>query len=134
MDNPRDRGFGWVGIDFDGTLAHSDKQHGPEKLGEPIDSMVRKVRRMLREGRDVRLFTARKQESYPALRRWMQEHLGEILQITNTKDHKMQALYDDRAVTVPRNSGEPLRGAEEAVFAEEKPALLRRQANPFKVN
>ena len=93
----------WIGIDFDGTLAEDGHHDGPEDTGPPIEPMVRQVRRWLREGYDVRLFTARK--PHPALRRWMQEHLGTVLKITNVKEPGMICFYDDRAVGVKRNEG-----------------------------
>lgn len=102
--DPRKQGNGWIGVDLDGTLAHYDHYRGDDHVGAPVDEMVKRVRRWRQEGRDVRLFTARK--PHPAIRRWMKEHLGEVLQITNVKDHRMQALYDDRAVQVKRNMGE----------------------------
>jgi hypothetical protein len=101
--NPRTKGDGWIGVDFDGTLAHYDYFRGRDHVGAPVEEMVKRVRKWLAEGRDVRLFTARTPS--PALRRWMKEHLGEILPITNTKDSHMQALYDDRVVQVKRNKG-----------------------------
>lgn len=100
---PREDGLGWVGIDLDGTLAHYDGFKGEDHVGAPIEPMVKLVRKMLREGRDVRLFTAR--TPHPAVRRWMVEHLGALLPITNTKDHHMQLLIDDRAIGVERNTG-----------------------------
>ena len=103
MIDPRKQGDGWLGVDFDGTLAHYDHYRGESHVGEPIEPMVKKVRQWLRDGKEVRLFTARKPN--PALRRWMKEHLGEVLQITNVKDQHMQALFDDRAVNVERNTG-----------------------------
>ena len=105
MTTPQDRkdGKGWVGIDFDGTLAHYDHYRGDEHTGEPIEPMVRLVRKLLLSGCDVRLFTARK--PHPALRRWMKEHLGQVLPITNVKDPGMQLLIDDRAIGVERNTG-----------------------------
>jgi len=99
----RDQGDGWTGVDFDGCLATYHGFKGEDHVGEPIESMVKKVRKWIREGRDVRLFTARKPS--PVLRRWMRDHLGVILPITNVKDHHMQVLYDDRVVGVERNTG-----------------------------
>lgn len=101
--NPRDDGLGWIAIDFDGTLAEYDHYRGDDHTGAPIEAMVQLVRKWLREERDVRLFTAR--HPSPALRRWMREHLGEILPITATKDRHMQLLIDDRAIGTARNSG-----------------------------
>lgn len=94
----------WIGVDFDGTLATYDGYKGDEHTGDPIEPMVRRVRKWLHEGKEVRLFTARK--PHPALRKWMKQHLGQVLPITNVKDHGMIALYDDRAVNVKRNTGE----------------------------
>jgi 16S rRNA C967 or C1407 C5-methylase (RsmB/RsmF family) len=104
MHDKRADGKGWIGVDLDGTLAHWDHYRGDDHVGKPVEQMVKRVRQWIREGKDVRLFTARK--PHPAIRRWMQEHLGKVLPITNTKDHFMQAFYDDRAVQVRRNTGE----------------------------
>jgi hypothetical protein len=101
--NPRAEGKGWIGVDFDGTLAHYDYYRGDDHTGAPVEEMVKRVRKWLRDGKDVRLFTARK--PHPALRRWMRDHLGAVLPITNRKDPGMQLLIDDRAIGVERNTG-----------------------------
>ena len=95
----------WVGVDFDGTLATYDHYRGDEHTGDPVEPMVKLVRKLLHEGVDVRLFTARK--PHPALRKWMKEHLGVILHITNVKDPGMIASIDDRAIGIMRNTGKP---------------------------
>ena len=70
------------------------------------------------EGRDVRIFTARK--PHPVIRKFCKDNFGKILPITNLKDHNMQALYDDRAVGVKRNEGEVFSEDNvEQVFGEE---------------
>ena len=99
----------WIGVDFDGTLATYDHYRGDDHTGDPVEPMVKLVRKLLHEGAEVRLFTARK--PHPALRKWMKEHLGVILPITNVKDPGMIAMYDDRAINVQRNTGK-LSGAE----------------------
>jgi FMN phosphatase YigB (HAD superfamily) len=114
--NPRDTGNGWIGVDLDGTLAHYDHYRGDEYVGKPVEEMVKRVKKWIAEGRDVRLFTARK--PHPAIRRWMAEHLGVILPITNLKDHHMQALYDDRVVQVKRNMGETHPDHEKQVWSK----------------
>ncbi len=114
MSDPRDDGKGWVGVDFDGTLAFYDHYRGDDVVGAPIEPMVRRVRKWLDEGKDVRLFTARK--PHPALRRWMMDNLGKVLPITNVKDSKMIVLYDDRAVQVTRNKGTTSPGDEDQVW------------------
>ena len=103
-NDPRKEHNGWIGVDLDGTLAHYDHYRGLDHVGDPIEPMVKRVRTWLREGREVRLFTAR--QTHPAIKRWMKEHLGEILPITRTKDRFMQMMVDDRAVNARRNTGE----------------------------
>lgn len=118
MSDPRKTDDGWIGVDLDGTLAHYDEYRGDDHVGDPIEPMVRKVRAWLHEGKDVRLFTARK--PHPAIRRWMRQHLGQLLPITNTKDSKMQALYDDRVVQVKRNKGTVAEDDEAQVWEKHK--------------
>jgi hypothetical protein len=105
MSDSREQGEGWIGVDLDGTLAHYDEFRGDDFVGVPIEPMVRQVRKWLDAGRDVRIFTARK--PHPAIRKFSKDNFGKILPITNIKDSNMVALYDDRAVGVKRNSGEP---------------------------
>lgn len=50
---------GWIGVDFDGTIAEYTTWKGPTDLGRPISSMVVRVARWLYEGRKVKIFTAR---------------------------------------------------------------------------
>ena len=103
--DPRDEGDGWYGVDLDGTLAHRDesKPHDDMVVGKPIKPMVDRVKSMLAEGKDVRIFTAR--DPHPAIKRWCKEHIGEMLPITNKKDKGMIELYDDRARQVEFNTG-----------------------------
>jgi len=93
----------WIGVDFDGTLATYDHFRGDDHVGEPVESIVRLVRKWLHQGQDVRLFTARK--PHPVLRKWMKQHLGQVLPITNVKDPGMILFIDDRAIGVERNTG-----------------------------
>ena len=118
--------MGWIGVDFDGTLARYEGwQEG--QLGAPVPAMVKRVRRWLSEGREVRVVTARVAESgrtnadgqvdsteFCALQRvaieaWCEEHLGRALEVTASKDFEMEALYDDRAVPVETNTGRLLK-------------------------
>lgn len=108
---------GWIGVDLDGTLAEYHGFKGPSIIGEPIPAMVEKVKRMIAEGVDVRIFTARvysdgkphrnadKDAARMAIEGWCQTHLGKVLPITCVKDYGMYILYDDRAVQVERNTG-----------------------------
>jgi hypothetical protein len=116
--NPRDAGEGWIGVDLDGTLAYYDEFRGDDHVGEPIEPMVERVNKWLDEGKDVRIFTARK--PHPAIRKFCKDNFGKILPITNLKDRHMQANYDDRAVGVRRNKGEPFSDENEKRMFEEE--------------
>lgn len=99
---------GWIGVDLDGTLAHYDGFKGTSHIGEPIPAMVERVRGWLREGREVRVFTARAIYGGPVIcliEGWCFKHIGRILTVTAEKDFGMYQLWDDRAVGVELNTG-----------------------------
>lgn len=52
-------GDGWVGVDLDATLCYYDKWRGPTHIGKPIPAMVSRVEQWLKDGKDVRIVTAR---------------------------------------------------------------------------
>lgn len=100
----------WIGVDLDGTLASDDQPSGfydPEYIGPPVESMLKRVKDWLAQGIEVRIFTARANDSIAchAVRRWTLKHFGVELPVTATKDYSMIALWDDRAVAVERNTG-----------------------------
>ena len=110
---------GWIGVDLDGTLAtHDGKQS--KRIGAPITAMVKRVKIWLREGREVRIVTARAARpsfhiftyrifNYRAektqIEQWCLAHIGQVLQIQAHKDYSMIELWDDRAVQVQMNTG-----------------------------
>jgi len=103
---------GWIGVDLDGTLA---RYHIGQSacIGEPVAPMIARVKRWLSQGYNVRIFTARVSGSDPqaaiaAIREWCLRHVGQELPVTNVKDFEMLELWDDRAVQVGQNTGEPL--------------------------
>ena len=101
---------GWIAVDLDGTLAHFDGDR--TTVGAPVAPMLARVKQWLKEGEDVRVFTARvaSDPDHAQLRMiqaWCREHVGRALPVTNVKDHQMLELWDDRAVRVGRNTGEP---------------------------
>lgn len=123
---------GWIGVDFDGTLAEYEHWNGAEHVGAPIAPMVARVKAWLAEGKEVRVFTARcwpygvvrpngkfeaadrmaplsryreASAAVRAIQRWCLEHLGQALIVTCVKDYGMIELYDDRAVQVESNTG-----------------------------
>lgn len=122
---------GWIGVDFDGTLAEYGTWVGPDHVGRPIAPMVERVKLWLSQGHEVRIFTARvwplvtviapehahgsphedarvetALTAVRAIQAWCREHLGTVLPITCVKDYGMVELYDDRAVQVRPNTGE----------------------------
>lgn len=120
---------GWIGVDLDGTLAHYDGWKGVEHIGKPVEPMLRRVKTWLAQGKDVRIFTARVyiptveevggQEAWEkaaaeralammVIFNWCEEHIGQILPVTCIKDFGMIELWDDRAIQVVPNMGEPL--------------------------
>ena len=99
---------GWIGVDLDGTLAHYDGWNDG-RIGAPIKPMVERVTSWLREGKTVKIFTARgsngKEETIKNIENWCVEHIGFKLEVTNVKDFMMVELWDDRAVQVVPNTG-----------------------------
>jgi hypothetical protein len=117
---------GWIGVDLDGTLAYYNGWKNTYEIGDPIPLMLARVKEWLREGSDVRIFTARVDGvpqphlhdnkdavSYfqntdhvrQVIEAWCLEHIGQILPITNKKDFHMIELWDDRCVQVIPNTG-----------------------------
>lgn len=106
---------GWIGVDLDGTLAKYDGWKGEDHIGEPVPAMLARVKKWLAEEREVRIFTARvsgdaEETAFvrKALTAWCLKHVGQDLPVTNAKDYGMIELWDDRAVQVRVNTGEPV--------------------------
>lgn len=93
---------GWIGVDFDGTLA---KGLG----GEPVEAMMNRVRNWLEQGIEVRIVTARgsTQKDRAYVEEWLQRHGLPALVVTDKKDYQMLQLWDDRAVGVIPDTGIP---------------------------
>lgn len=101
---------GWIGVDLDGTLAQYDCWRGVEHVGLPVPIMVRRVKEWIAHGHIVKIFTARASApgAIPPIKAWLVEQgLGD-LEVTNIKDFAMIELWDDRAVQVVANTGEPV--------------------------
>ena len=108
---------GWIGVDLDGTLAEYHGWVDEYHIGEPIKPMVDRVRAWLRSGQEVRIFTARanadgrvgltRDEVVKVIQDWCEDHVGHRLPVTNVKDYGMIELWDDRAIRVVANQGQP---------------------------
>lgn len=94
-------------VDLDGTLARYDGFKGRDHIGKPVPAMVERVKDWLSKGTKVVIFTARAHDpaAIPAVREWVKEHIGQALPVTDRKDPRARQLWDDRAVTVERNTG-----------------------------
>lgn len=110
---------GWIGVDLDGTLAVHETSFSPYAVGRPVVKMVARVRSWLDDGIEVRIVTARATPDDDgvvdpaiiyAIELWCKKHLGRVLPVTNQKDWAMIELWDDRAISVERNTGERLDG------------------------
>lgn len=105
---------GWIGVDLDGTLAHYDGWVDVTHVGDPVPAMLERVNRWLEQGLDVRIFTARvsrpdqEAQARQVIEAWCHLHIGQVLPITHMKDTKMVELWDDRAVQVVPNTGQPV--------------------------
>ncbi|MGE4370690.1 MAG: hypothetical protein AB7E12_13530 [Burkholderiaceae bacterium] len=97
----------WIGVDLDGTLARTTQGDGV-KIGQPIPAMVARVANWLRQGKRVRVLTARRLTSAQTteIRRFLSNNGLADCEITNQKDNDMVALLDDKAIRVIRNKGQ----------------------------
>lgn len=107
---------GWYGFDLDGTLANYTGWIPDGSIGEPVPRTVALAQRLHAEGFEIRIFTARVSqgaretpEDVERMRervgKWAEQHLGFHCVVTNVKDHRMIALFDDRCVQVEPNTG-----------------------------
>ena len=114
----------WIGVDFDGTLAVYENWMGAQHTGEPLEPMVSRVRQWIAMGKNVRIITARvfspendaigQREAALAtlaIQEWCLKHLGAVLPVTCVKDYGMEEIWDDRAIQMKRNTGEPVPGS-----------------------
>ncbi len=106
---------GWIGVDLDGTLAQYTHWQGVTHIGEPVPAMMDRVKNWLAKGKTVKILTARAnptnrtpedaQQAVDAITKWCIKHTGHALEVTCSKDLCMAELWDDRCVTVQKNTG-----------------------------
>ena len=97
----------WTGVDLDGTLAYYERSSSSDVIGEPVPAMMAFVKKMIKHGTRVKIFTARVQdpEQLPIIKTWLKENGLPELEITNVKDYYMHRIYDDRCIQVEKNTG-----------------------------
>ena len=123
--------MGWIGVDLDGTLAVHEPGEYDGSIGRPIKPMVERVKKWLKDGKEVKIMTARAwnptgppylnpntEGQKQAIKDWCVEHIGEALPITCQKDYRMIELWDDRAIQVERNTGKPVAQIREAALRQ----------------
>jgi len=116
MDNSkiRSKSVPWIGVDLDGTLAHSlnnsPDNKGLGEIGGPIKPMLNRLKKWIGEGKTVKIFTARASSprQVTMVKKWLLRHGLPDLEVTNVKDLRMIELWDDRCVQVMTNVGEPV--------------------------
>lgn len=108
----KDFGKEWIGFDLDRTLAYYDHWQGLEHIGEPIPQMLQLLKYHLSLGHRVKIFTARvcnmdgkAEYALKFIEEWCMKHIGQVLEVTCTKDYSMILLYDDRCKQVLPNQG-----------------------------
>jgi hypothetical protein len=98
-----------VAVDLDGTLAKDSGWKGAEYIGEPVQPMLDLVKKLLDDGEEVVIFTARVHDGEKStkehIRDWLKDHDLPDLEITNEKRPDMEKFYDDKAVAVEKNRG-----------------------------
>lgn len=111
---------GWIGVDLDGTLAHYDRWKGADHIGDPVPIMVKRVKQWIKEGKTVKIFTARVCDGLEStkilIQMWCLKHIGVKLEVTNVKDYSMIELWDDRCVQVHINTGYSIQEASSSVL------------------
>ena len=100
---------GWIAVDLDGTLVKYPSEGGHRVIGEPIPKMMGRIEAWRAAGMEVRIFTARASilEHRRDVEAWLAEHGLAGLQVTNVKDYAMVEQWDDRAIQVAPNTGDP---------------------------
>jgi hypothetical protein len=108
-------------VDFDGTLAHFDGWVGPTAIGEPVNAMFLKVKKWLRQGDEVVIFTSRiaPNDKYTplehceaarkAIEDWCVKYFGQKLRVTCEKNY-FDICYDDLTCNIVRNTGRTSEG------------------------
>ena len=98
---------GHILVDLDKTTAEylsgDYKGKGDTVIGKPIMPMILRIREWIRQGWEVKIFTARAdagEEVINAIQDWTEEHIGKRLEVTNIKTRDAYALIDDRAIGV----------------------------------
>ncbi len=105
---------GHILVDFDGTLAqYISGYFAQDKDGPPVIPMLERVRKWVKDGVTVKIFTARvcgpKEEAdhhRKKVQDWLESHGLPRLEVVNYKTWSTVAIYDDIAFRIIKNTGE----------------------------
>lgn len=117
-----DSNKGWIGVDLDGTLAYYEGWKHYTEIGAPIKPMVDRIVSWVNNKQEVKIFTARADEyqNIPVIKQWLKDNLYQLfpdwfwengmeLDVTNVKDMHCIEIWDDRAIQVILNTGQPVK-------------------------
>lgn len=98
---------GFIAVDLDGTLAEYTHWQGIEHIGKPIPKMINRIKNWLRQGKKVKIFTARavSPKAVKIIQKWLIDNKLPKLEVTNIKEMGMRVFWDDRAISVHKNTG-----------------------------
>lgn len=96
-----------IGFDLDGTLAKTTGKFSLQVIGAPIPKMIKKLKQHLKDGDEVRIFTARaaSKGAVGPIHAWLEDLGLPKLKVTNKKTPGMRRLYDNIAVSVKTDEG-----------------------------
>lgn len=97
-----------IAVDLDGTLAQTTSDG---TIGAPIQRMAARVKGWHEDGLEVVIFTARADGPIGISRveKWLKQHGLPDLEVTNIKHPDMVEFWDNRAIRVEHDAGEPCR-------------------------
>ena len=99
-----------IACDLDGTLAEYNGFKGIGHIGAAIPSVAERIKAERAAGNEVWLFTARvsdidSEEALEHINNWLLENDIEVDGITAVKKKEFAEFWDDRAITVIKNTG-----------------------------
>lgn len=111
----------WIGVYFDGTLAHYEGWIDDLTFGKPVELMAKRIRLWVGEGKRVKVITSRVAprpidhpeqasvvEIRTAIENWCERYIGTRLDVTNWQEPNMVEIWGDRCVPVEKNTGKRL--------------------------
>lgn len=103
--NSSEKKRGWIGFDFDRTISVRNSGDSLLVLGKPIVKLIEKIKEYQKNGRKVKILTARDESQFPLIISWLAEQGIIGVEVTNKKDKRMDIFFDDKAVGVIENLG-----------------------------